>query len=40
VHPKTGWTGLFCHTHQHYRSQWLPDSEWSNFTRRSRRIEV
>ena len=24
VCPKAGWTGLVCHTHQHYHRQWLP----------------
>jgi len=30
VHPKASWADLICHTHRHYHSQWLPNTEWSN----------
>ena len=31
---KTGWTGLICHTQQHYHRQWLPtNTEWSHSRR-------
>jgi len=30
VRPKTSWSGLICRTHQYYRRQWLPNTEWSN----------
>jgi len=33
VHPKASWDGLICHTHQHYHSQWLPNTKWSKSRR-------
>ena len=30
VRQKVSWTGLICHTHQHYHRQWLPNTKWAN----------
>jgi len=28
MRPKASLAGLICRTHQHYRRQWLPNTEW------------
>jgi len=31
--PKPIWADLICRSHQHYRRQWLPNTEWLNCRR-------
>jgi len=40
VRLKANRAGLICRTYQCYRRRWLPNTEWSNSRRRSRRRRI